>query len=50
MNAQVRGVFYRVFCMPRPRPVGIGSDDPNANQSVNLISEMKFVTLAQNQR
>jgi cytosine/adenosine deaminase-related metal-dependent hydrolase len=30
--------------------VGIGSDDPNANQSVNLISEMKFVALAQNQR
>lgn len=30
--------------------VGVGSDDPNANQSVNLISEMKFVALAQNQR
>ena len=30
--------------------VSIGLDDPNANQSVNLISEMKFVALAQNQR
>jgi cytosine/adenosine deaminase-related metal-dependent hydrolase len=30
--------------------VGIGTDDPNANQSVNILSEMKFVALAQNQR
>jgi cytosine/adenosine deaminase-related metal-dependent hydrolase len=30
--------------------VGIGTDDPNANQSVNMLMEMKFVALAQNQR
>jgi cytosine/adenosine deaminase-related metal-dependent hydrolase len=30
--------------------VGLGTDDPNANQSVNLIAEMKFAALVQSHK